>query len=84
MGKRLNESSKGKSIRSKKAGTAKAKSSRKTAAKAKTATTKTAKAAAKELSPIEAIMTMTTKDAWKYRTIFGSARSRQSPSRGKP
>lgn len=79
MGKRLNESSKGKSIRSKKAAAAKSKTSRTTAAKAKTA-----KAAAKELSPIEAIMTMTTKDAWKYRTIFGSARSRQSPSRGKP
>ena len=37
----------------------------------------------KPLSPSEAIMTMTTKDAWKYRTIFGSARSRRSPSRGK-
>ena len=70
MGKRLDESSKGKSIRFKKAAAAKSKTSRTTAAK--------------ELSPIEAIMTMTTKDAWKYRTLFGSARSRQSPSRGKP
>ena len=80
MGKRLDESSKGKSIRSKKAVTAKSKTSRTTATKAKTKTMKTTRA----LSPSEVIMTMTTKDAWKYRTIFGSARSRQSPSRGKP
>ena len=47
-------------------------------ATAKARTTKTTKA----LCPSEVIMTMTTKDAWKFRTIFGSARSRRSPSRG--
>ena len=78
MGKRQDDSLKGKSIRSKKTVAAKAKTVR---VKAKTTKT-TRAAAAKELSPSEAIMTMTTKDAWKYRTIFGSARSRQSLSRG--
>ena len=67
-------------MRSKKVATAKAKTSRTTAArtktvKAKARTTKTKKA----LSPSEAIMTMTTKDAWKYRTIFAFAQ--KSPDR---
>ena len=35
----------------------------------------------KPLSPSKAIMEMTSKDAWKYRTIFGSAKSRKARSR---
>ena len=54
MGKRLEESSKDRSARTK-----------------------------KPLSPSKAIMEMTTKDAWKYRTIFGSAESRRAQSRVK-
>ena len=34
----------------------------------------------KPLSPRKAIMEMTSKDAWKYRTIFGSAKSRKAQS----
>ena len=78
MGKRQDESSKGKSIRSKKAAAAKSKTSRTTAAKAKTKTMKTTRA----LSPSEVIMTMTLEDAKKLQYIFDSARSRRAPSRG--
>ena len=35
----------------------------------------------KPLSPRKAIREMTSKDAWKYRTIFGSAKSRKARGR---
>ena len=67
MGKRQDESSKGKSIRSKKAVTAKAKAK----------TTKTTRA----LSSSEVIMTMTLEEAKAFLANFKAVRSRQARGR---
>ena len=77
MAKRSDESSKGRGVCATKAKAATTKT-------AKAAATKTAKAATqKAMRPSQVIMEMTTKDAWKFRAVFGSARSRQAPSRVK-
>ena len=93
MARRLDESSKSRGVRATKAKAATTKTAKAAATKtAKAAATKTAKAAAtktakaatqKAMRPSQVIMEMTTKDAWKFRAVFGSARSRQAPSRVK-